>query len=472
MSEIRTKLIGSNFDTLKEGRKYFHFAVVTGANVITELNEYITRKLPKYFKTFEYYDANVEINGYSNEGFGVSIIWEIMDAPLNGRFTDKDASSSSTFKALIHDIKELGGESTNYFLFNCDYTMDKDFVIKTLESIRRDIVFKSDLYAGKLLGEAIYDIGLLFDYNNTLSPNEGRVDIDKLTEDADKPMASVIKERDALIEQINSMDKAIKAANEKLSELNNIISQEETKNNPIPKPTVPTKENPEQDEAPNIREIIEAAQKSKVKENTDTMKRTEEVIRTESEVKDKDTEIARINSVLDGINVNIETTDTNEVKEKIEEVTADIKNITEKVTIKDNTVTTDEVKEVVNKDVTTATLNTTSTTPDTVLPEEKTIYDGMNQKRDIKSYIENMISNDSEFSGDWEDELELYQIVLSNDNKAREELSKEEYKEYVDFILSNTLNKEHEPNSTGVYNLRTAKYSSIGTFDFIANGNN
>jgi len=94
----------------------------------------------------------------------------------------------------------------------------------------------------------------------------------------------------------------------------------------------------------------------------------------------------------------------------------------------------------------------------------------MNQKRDIKSYIENIISSDSDFSGDWEDESELFQIVVSNDSKAREELSVEEYKEYVDFIQSNTLGKEHEPNTTGVYNLRKVKYSSIGAFDYIANG--
>ena len=85
---------------------------------------------------------------------------------------------------------------------------------------------------------------------------------------------------------------------------------------------------------------------------------------------------------------------------------------------------------------------------DTPLAEEKTIYDDMNQKRDIKSYIENIISSDSDFSGDWEDESELFQIVVSNDSKAREELSVEEYKEYVDFIQSNTL----------------------GEFDYIANG--
>lgn len=472
MNEIRTKLIGSNFDTLKDGRKYFHFAVVTGANVISELNDYITRKLPKYFKTFEYYDANVEFNGYSNEGFGVSIIWEIIDAPLNGRFTDKDAANS-TFEAIIHDIKELGGESTNYFLFTCNNTMDKEFVIKTLESIRRDIVFKSDLYAGKLLGEAIYDIGLLFDHNNSLSANEGKANIDKLTQNADKPMSSIIQERDTLIEQISSMDKAIKAANEKLAELNGKINQE-NKNNVAPEPTVPAEEPKDnKDEVPNIREIIEAAQKNEVNKDTEPMRRTEEVTRTEKEVKDKDAELEKINKILDGINVDIEVTDPNEVKENIEKVTTDVKNITENgTTIKDSTVVTDEIKEAVNKDTTATELNINTNTPDTPLPEEKTIYDDMNQKRDIKAYIEDMISKDSEFSGDWEDEPELYQIVLSNDNKAREELSKEEYKEYVDFILSNSLTKEHEPNSAGVYNLRTAKYSSIGAFDFIANGNN
>ena len=82
MQEIKTKLIGANFDKLSNGRKYFHFAVLTGASGNMQLSEYLTRKLPKFFNTTEHLGANVEFDGYSNEGFGVSILWEIVDAPL------------------------------------------------------------------------------------------------------------------------------------------------------------------------------------------------------------------------------------------------------------------------------------------------------------------------------------------------------------------------------------------------------
>ena len=39
MSEIRTKLIGSSIPNLNNGKKYFHFAVLTGANVNGDLVE-------------------------------------------------------------------------------------------------------------------------------------------------------------------------------------------------------------------------------------------------------------------------------------------------------------------------------------------------------------------------------------------------------------------------------------------------
>ena len=482
MSEIRTKLIGSSILNLNNGKKYFHFAVLTGANVNGDLVEYLTRKLPKFFKSFEYYGANVEIDGYSNEGFGVSLIWELMDAPLNGEFTEREAAHS-TFDAVIHDIKDLAGEGSNYFLFTCDNTMDKDFVLKTLENIRRDIVFKSDLYAGKLLGEASYDLELLYDFNKSLSPNEGKLDLDEATKDANKTLAVMIQERDALKEQISSIDKSLKAAAAKLETLNTAISQEEAKLKGE-KPEEVTDE----EEKLNVAEVLRKAQNENVlpkdkveyppikEENKETTQpkegnKTVDVTRNEEDVENKDAEIAKINNVLDNLNVNIETTDTSEIKEKIEEVTGDVnKAIEAKVEeppVNTTQITTDEIRVVENKDTSSEIVKGNIDTP---LAEEKTIYDDMNQKRDIKSYIENIISSDSDFSGDWEDESELFQIVVSNDSKAREELSLEEYKEYVDFIQSNTLGKEHEPNTTGVYNLRKVKYSSIGAFDYIANG--
>ena len=483
MSEIRTKLIGSSIPNLNNGKKYFHFAVLTGANVNGELVEYLTRKLPKFFKSFEYYGANVEIDGYSNEGFGVSLIWELMDAPLNGNFTEREASQT-TFDAIIHDIKDLAGEGSNYFLFTCDNTMDKDFVLKTLENIRRDIVFKSDLYAGKLLGEASYDLELLYDFNKSLSPNEGKLDLDEATKDANKTLAVMIQERDALKEQISSIDKSLKAAAAKLETLNTAISQEEAKLKGE-KPEEVTDE----EEKLNVAEVLRKAQNENVlpkdkveyppikEENKETTQpkegnKTIDVTRNEEDVENKDAEIAKINNVLDNLNVNIETTDTSEIKEKIEEVTGDVNKVTEEAKgeeppVSTTQITTDEVRVVENKD---ASAEIVKGNIDTPLAEEKTIYDDMNQKRDIKSYIENIISSDSDFSGDWEDESELFQIVVSNDSKAREELSVEEYKEYVDFIQSNTFGKEHEPNTTGVYNLRKVKYSSIGAFDYIANG--
>lgn len=483
MSEIRTKLIGSSIPNLNNGKKYFHFAVLTGANVNGDLVEYLTRKLPKFFKSFEHYGANVEIDGYSNEGFGVSLIWELMDAPLNGNFTEREASQT-TFDAIIHDIKDLAGEGSNYFLFTCDNTMDKDFVLKTLENIRRDIVFKSDLYAGKLLGEASYDLELLYDFNKSLSPDEGKLDLDEATKDANKTLAVMIQERDALKEQISSIDKSLKAAAAKLETLNTAISQEEAKLKGE-KPEEVTDE----EEKLNVAEVLRKAQNENVlpkdkveyppikEENKEASvpkedNKTVDVTRNEEDVENKDAEIAKINNVLDNLNVNIETTDTSEIKEKIEEVTGDVNKVTEEAKgeeppVNTTQITTDEVRVVENKDASTEIVKGNIDTP---LAEEKTIYDDMNQKRDIKSYIENIISSDSDFSGDWEDESELFQIVVSNDSKAREELSVEEYKEYVDFIQSNTLGKEHEPNTTGVYNLRKVKYSSIGAFDYIANG--
>jgi len=426
MSEIRTKLIGSTIPNLNNGKKYFHFAVLTGANVNGDLVEYLTRKLPKFFKSFEYYGANVEIDGYSNEGFGVSLIWELMDAPLNGNFTEREASQT-TFDAIIHDIKDLAGEGSNYFLFTCDNSMDKDFVLKTLENIRRDIVFKSDLYAGKLLGEASYD--KLETLNTAISQEEAKLKGEKPEEVTDEE------------EKLNVAEVLRKAQNE----------------NVLPKDKV---------EYPPIKE--ENKETTQPKEGNKTV----DVTRNEEDVENKDAEIAKINNVLDNLNVNIETTDTSEIKEKIEEVTGDVNKVTEEAKgeeppVNTTQITTDEVRVVENKD---ASAEIVKGNIDTPLAEEKTIYDDMNQKRDIKSYIENIISSDSDFSGDWEDESELFQIVVSNDSKAREELSVEEYKEYVDFIQSNTLGKEHEPNTTGVYNLRKVKYSSIGAFDYIANG--
>lgn len=482
MSEVRTKLIGSSIPNLNNGKKYFHFAVLTGANVNADLVEYLTRKLPKFFKSYEHFGANVEIDGYSNEGFGVSIIWEIMDAPLNGDFTEREAAQS-TFDAVIHDIKDLAGEGSNYFLFNCDHTMDKDFVLKTLESIRRDIVFKSDLYAGKLLGEAAYDLELLYNFNKSLSSDEGKVNLDEATKDANKTLAVMIQERDNLKEQILSIDKSLKAATAKLETLNSAISQEEAKL----KGEVP--EEPNSEEKLNIEEVLRQAQNENVlpkdkveyppvKEEKEPVvepkedNKTVEVTRNTEEVENQDAQIAKINNVLDNLKLNIEATDTTDIKEKIEEVTSDVNKVTEEAKgeeppVNTTQIITDEVRVVENKDASAEILKGNIDTP---LAEEKTIYDDMNQKRDIKSYIENIISSDSDFSGDWEDESELFQIVVSNDSKAREELSVEEYKEYVDFIQSNTLGKEHEPNTTGVYNLRKVKYSSIGAFDYIANG--
>lgn len=416
MSEIRTKLIGSTIPNLNNGKKYFHFAVLTGANVNGELVEYLTRKLPKFFKSFEYYGANVEIDGYSNEGFGVSLIWELMDAPLNGEFTEREASHS-TFDAVIHDIRDLAGEGSNYFLFTCDNTMDKDFVLKTLENIRRDIVFKSDLYAGKLLGEASYDLELLYNFNKSLSADEGKLDLDEATKDANKTLAVMIQERDALKEQISSIDKSLKAAAAKLETLNTAISQEEAKL----KGEKP-QEVEDEEEKLNVAEVLRKAQNENVLP------------------KDK----------VEYPPIKEENKEATQPKE--DNKTVDVTRNEEDVENKDAS------SEIVKGNI------------DTPLAEEKTIYDDMNQKRDIKSYIENIISSDSDFSGDWEDESELFQIVVSNDSKAREELSVEEYKEYVDFIQSNTLGKEHEPNTTGVYNLRKVKYSSIGAFDYIANG--
>jgi len=308
MSEIRTKLIGSSIPNLNNGKKYFHFAVLTGANVNGDLVEYLTRKLPKFFKSFEYYGANVEIDGYSNEGFGVSLIWELMDASLNGNFTEREASQT-TFDAIIHDIKDLAGEGSNYFLFTCDNTMDKDFVLKTLENIRRDIVFKSDLYAGKLLGEASYDLELLYDFNKSLSPDEGKLDLDEATKDANKTLAVMIQERDALKEQISSIDKSLKAAAAKLETLNTAISQEEAKLKGE-KPEEVTDE----EEKLNVAEVLRKAQNENVlhkdkveyppikEENKETTQhkegnKTVDVTRNEEDVENKDAEIAKINNV-------------------------------------------------------------------------------------------------------------------------------------------------------------------------------
>ena len=294
----------------------------------------------------------------------------------------------------------------------------------------------------------------------------------------------MIQERDALKEQISSIDKSLKAAAAKLETLNTAISQEEAKL----KGEKP-EEVSDEEEKLNVAEVLRKAQNENVlpkdkveyppikEENKEATQpkednKTVDVTRNEEDVENKDAEIAKINNVLDNLNVNIETTDTSEIKEKIEEVTGDVNKVTEEAKgeeppVNTTQITTDEVRVVENKDTSAEIVKGNIDTP---LAEEKTIYDDMNQKRDIKSYIENIISSDSDFSGDWEDESELFQIVVSNDSKAREELSVEEYKEYVDFIQSNTLGKEHEPNTTGVYNLRKVKYSSIGAFDYIANG--
>ena len=57
---------------------------------------------------------------------------------------------------------------------------------------------------------------------------------------------------------------------------------------------------------------------------------------------------------------------------------------------------------------------------------------------------------------------------MSNDDRVRQELSKPEYKAYLDLVTRYSLNdNDRQELNTGVYNLRKAKYDNIGAFDYV-----
>ena len=480
MAEIRTKVIGGNIDNiLPNTKKYFRVVILTNTESDYPLTEYLKNNTSLFCKQYELNGAIVDCDYYFNSSYGIGIFYYMAELGEGSTYNDKDFANSEASSFVI-DINEiLAGQdpSDHPYLHVFDYTKDKSEVIDTINRLRKDVVFKSDLYAGRLLGDIVNDLEILFGANEGVPVEVGQVDLNKETENAETPIEHYLLKRDNLqrdIEHKTGVLETLKAEKAKIDKIIESMGGD------------PYKEDKNPNDGPIDflkevfnREVTDTQVEEHKEKETEEVKPVEEPAPTTVEEPKETTErqektIEDVENILKGLDVSLNVTepkteptdDTPQepktVKEQIEEETQVAQNVI-------NNVNLDSVPERV--DVTKELLTPTpepTTEPDNVSKDEATIYDNANQGRNLEEYVEKLISSDDDFSGDWDDEQELFQIVMTNDNKAREELSRDEYKAYLDLVTRYSLNKnDRQELSSGVYNLRKAKFDNIGAFGYV-----
>lgn len=460
--ESNVKLIGANIDELSNGRKYFLFLMLTGTNNDVRIEEYLRSIAPTFSTSYSRNGVNIDCDSYTNDSYGVALFWYLADS-IDGTYNERDfnLSEGASFKRDIESILSDNEYSNKPVLTIVSHNDTKDEAIAKIQAVRKDVVFKNDLYAGKLMGEAIGDIEYFFEVNSTSKPDTSDdIDLDKMTENAEKPIEIIKREKEQIEDQIKSLERSIEGLKIKLKNAEDYLKEQEILANPNSK-----EEPPKVEDKFIIKDIIEKATHPnatlpKVKTNIQTVTRTEE------EVEEKDSKLSQVNKMLDNLDIKVGVTEA-EVKEEIKKETP----VVNEILNKDEGNTEIPDKQDVTKEILTPTPKKEESTVTEVVDtptKDEVIYDSTNQGRNIDEYIANLIEKDSDFSGDWEDESELFQIIMSNDDSVRSELTKEEYKSYLDKVTKYSLNKEDRVElPQGIYNLRKAKFDSIGSYNYI-----
>lgn len=463
--ETNVKLIGANIPSLSPtGRKYFIFLVMTGTNQDGGIEDYLRTVAPNFSAAYQKNGAQIDCDSYSNDNYGVALFWYIADS-TDGVYNERDfnMSEGSSFRRDIESILADNDYENKPRVTIVTHADSKESAIAKLQAVRKDVVFKNDLFAGKLIGEAIEDVQVLYDINTGSKPDTSDdIDLDAMTKDAEKPLEIIRKEKEDLENAIRTTTSTLEGLRLKLKNLNDYLQEQEMKANPNN-----TEEPPKVEDKFMINDIVEKANHPsavlpKAKVNTATVTRTEE------EVKEKESKLSEVNKMLDNLDINVGVTET-EVKEEIKKETPVVTEVLTKneedAEIPDKKDATSEV--LLNKEETNEVPKTPEELIDTPTKTE-VIYDNTNQTRDISAYIKELITSDEDFSGDWDNEQELFQILMSNDDRVRQELSKPEYKAYLDLVTRYSLNdNDRQELNTGVYNLRKAKYDNIGAFDYV-----
>ena len=488
MSEgLKTKVIGANIEDISNNtKKFFRVVVITNTESDYPLTEYLRNNTSLFCKQYEQNGADVDCDYYFNSSYGIAMFYFMAEVHEGGTYNESDFANSEAISFVI-DINEiLAGQDANDhpFMHVFDHTGNPDITIETIDRLRKDVVFKSDLYAGKLLGDISSDFRLLFNVNQTLPSNAGVADLDEMTKDEERPISHYLLQRDNIQRDIDHKSGIIEELKAKKAKLEEIIESmggdpykrdESVPREPIDfikeifDPSYAKDLKPEPGDLPEEKEVKKESKSTE--ETSPKSNNISEVERTPEDIEKQDRTIEEVEKILSNLDVNVTTSEVKDevntddkvsIKEKIKEETKEAQSI----------INPEDITNIADKtDVTKETLlepKVTETEPDNVSKEEATIYDTLNQGRDINEYVEKLITSDEDFSGDWDDEQELFQIVMSNDSKVREELSKDEYKAYLDLVTRYSLNKNDKQElNSGVYNLRRAKFDNIGSFDYV-----
>ena len=227
MSEgLKTKVIGANIEDISNNtKKFFRVVVITNTESDYPLTEYLRNNTSLFCKQYEQNGADVDCDYYFNSSYGIAMFYFMAEVHEGGTYNESDFANSEAISFVI-DINEiLAGQDANDhpFMHVFDHTGNPDITIETIDRLRKDVVFKSDLYAGKLLGDISSDFRLLFNVNQTLPSDAGVADLDEMTKDEERPISHYLLQRDNIQRDIDHKSGIIEELKAKKAKLEEII---------------------------------------------------------------------------------------------------------------------------------------------------------------------------------------------------------------------------------------------------------